>query len=96
MGSRPEDFSQLSLLPSLLKVRLMNKHGVHHPYKFRRGSQDGHLVGQPFPPSLVEVGSEDAIGENNGFCHEPDDPPEVSVAPLAEPALSRILPGLIR
>ena len=51
-----------------------------------RGSQDGRLVRQSFPPSLIEIGSEETIGEDDGFCHEPDDPPEVSVlvdAPLS-------------
>ena len=57
------DYSQLSLLPSLLKVRLVNEHREDYPNQFMGSGKHGHLVGQPLSSSFMEIGFEELVRE---------------------------------
>ena len=52
--------------------------------------KDRHLVDEPLFPSLEVVGAEDLVGDDHLGGHQPDDPPEMAVPPLADPALSLV------
>jgi len=82
-------YSQLSLFPPLrLKMSLVYQHGEHHPYQLMSRRKDRHLVDESIFPSFEIVGTEDLVGDDHLRRHEPDDPPEMAVSPLADLALS--------
>jgi len=49
--------------------------------------KDRHLVNESFFSSPEVVGAEDLVGDDHLRRHEPDDPPEMAVPPLADLAL---------
>ena len=87
-----QHFSQLYLFPPLrFKVSFVYQHREHHSDQLVRSGQDGHLVYESVFSSFKVVRAKDLVVDNHLGRHEPDNPAEVAIPPLADFALSLIL-----
>ncbi len=75
----------------------MREHRKYSPYELMSCSDDSPSVGQSVVSSFKETSLKGGIDTNDINGHEVDDPSEVSVAPLGEPAfpleLARLVDG---
>ena len=69
----------------------MAQHCEDHTNEFMRRGQYCLLIRQTFLSPFEEVGPEGFIVGNGPGRHEPDDPPEMAISPLADLALSLVL-----
>ena len=73
----------------------MGKHRKDNPYELVSHGENGLFVGDTFGPSAEEIFSEDLVIPRYLCGHEPENTPEVPVAPLGDSALPFEFPGLM-
>jgi hypothetical protein len=73
----------------------MSKHRKDNPYKLVSHGENGLFVGDSFSHFVEEIFSEDLVIPCYLCSHEPENTPEVLVAPLGNSALPLEFPGLM-
>ncbi len=79
----------------MTEQRFPGQQGKDDPDELVSSGKNGLLEGQPVFDPFTVIALEEIIELDHPDRHEPDDPSEMPVAPLGDPAVPLILAGLI-